>query len=48
MAKKRTVRPYYTKAMQRLEQVARQEPNIKHAQAALEVIEDVRRERMSA
>jgi len=46
MAKKRTVRPFYTKAMQRLEQFVRNEPDVKHALDALEVIENVRRANM--
>ena len=46
MAKKRTVRPFYTKAMQRLEQFVRNQPDVKHAQDALDMIEDVRRANM--
>jgi hypothetical protein len=44
MAKKRSVRPFYTKAMQRLEQFVRNQPDVKHARDALDMIEGVRRE----
>jgi hypothetical protein len=44
MAKKRTVRPFYTKPMQRLEAVARTVKNIEHSQVAFDAIEQVRQE----
>jgi hypothetical protein len=44
MAKKRTVRPFYTKPMQRMEQLVRSQPINSHALEALSVIEEARLE----